>query len=95
MSRVNNLVRGDVIATQEQGMALATQISRKIADIYLKETPVPTVLYDRDAPPYFDDLGKESKIFYKLINKLEAKIYVIMCYAVYMWICDCLQLVSC
>jgi len=27
----------------------------------VKETPVATVLYDRDTPPYFDDPGEEGK----------------------------------
>ena len=27
----------------------------------VKDTPVLTVLYDRDAPPYFDDPGEEGK----------------------------------
>lgn len=27
----------------------------------VRETPVPKVLYDRDAPPYFDDPGEEGK----------------------------------
>jgi len=51
----------EIIATQKQVMTLNTQVSRRMADIYLKETPVPTVLYDEDAPPYFDDPGEEGK----------------------------------
>lgn len=26
----------------------------------VREMPVPTVLYDRDAPPYLDDPGEEG-----------------------------------
>ena len=62
VSRVDNHVRGDIIATPEQVMALNKHVSQRMADIYLKETPVPTMLYDRDAPPYFDDPGEEGKI---------------------------------
>ena len=36
MSRVNNIVRAEIIATQEQVMALNTQVSRRMADIYFK-----------------------------------------------------------
>ena len=61
MSIVNNIVRGEVVATQEQVTELNTHVRWRLADIYLKETPVPTVLYDKDAPPYFDDAGEEGK----------------------------------
>ncbi|CAD5332924.1 unnamed protein product [Arabidopsis thaliana] len=60
MSIVNNIVRGEVVATQEQVTELNTHVRRRLADIYLEETPVPTVLYDKDAPPYFDDPGEED-----------------------------------
>ncbi|CAD5324615.1 unnamed protein product [Arabidopsis thaliana] len=60
MSRVNNIVRGEIVATEAQVSELNTHVRRRLADIYLKETPVPTVLIDRDAPPYFDDPREED-----------------------------------
>ncbi|KAG7636019.1 MULE transposase domain [Arabidopsis thaliana x Arabidopsis arenosa] len=60
ISRVNNIVRGEIVATEAQVNELNTHVRRRLADIYLKETLVPTVLYDRDAPPYFDDPGEED-----------------------------------
>lgn len=30
-------------------------------EVLLKDTTMPTILFDSDSPPYFDDPGEESK----------------------------------
>jgi len=53
------------ITTKEIGTGSAnTRVSEVMRnELMVKDTPVPTVLYDRDAPPYFDDPGEESKAY--------------------------------
>ncbi|KAG7544029.1 Zinc finger SWIM-type [Arabidopsis thaliana x Arabidopsis arenosa] len=42
------------------GSAIGGQVNEANREMIVRETPVPTVLYDRDAPPYFDDPGEED-----------------------------------
>ena len=56
---------GEGITTKEIGTGSAnTRVSEVMRnELMVKDTPVPTVLYDRDAPPYFDDPGEEGKAY--------------------------------
>jgi len=53
----------DVLPSKEIGSSSnnprVTELQRNA--MIVKDTPVATVLYDRDAPSYFDDPGEEGK----------------------------------
>ncbi|KAG7599567.1 Transposase MuDR plant [Arabidopsis suecica] len=42
------------------GSSQGKEVPEGDRQMVVRETPVPTVLYDRDAPPYFDDPGEED-----------------------------------
>lgn len=44
----------------ELGGSSGSQIRKRVRSVAVKETPVPTVLYDMDAPPYVDDPAEEG-----------------------------------
>ncbi|CAE6236029.1 unnamed protein product [Arabidopsis arenosa] len=53
---------------QDLGEASTARVGAKMGEMVLKEIPVPTVLYDRDAPPYFDDPGEEDYLHRALMD---------------------------
>ncbi|CAE6157678.1 unnamed protein product [Arabidopsis arenosa] len=54
----------DGLSTKEIGMpSTNTRVSDvQRNEMIVKDTPVPTVFYDSDAPPYFDDPGEEDAL---------------------------------
>ncbi|CAE6074138.1 unnamed protein product [Arabidopsis arenosa] len=63
----------DELSTKEIGMpstnTRVSEVQRK--EMIVKDTPVPTVFYDRDAPPYFDDPGEEAASFLSFSDALQ------------------------
>ncbi|CAE6074681.1 unnamed protein product [Arabidopsis arenosa] len=51
---------GTPVMEKGSGSTQGKQVSEGDRQMVVRETPVPTVLYDRDAPPYFDDPGEED-----------------------------------
>ncbi|KAG7559341.1 Zinc finger SWIM-type [Arabidopsis thaliana x Arabidopsis arenosa] len=51
---------GTPVMEKGSGSTQGKQVPEGDRQMVVRETPVPTVLYDRDAPPYFDDPGEED-----------------------------------
>ncbi|KAG7567381.1 Zinc finger SWIM-type [Arabidopsis thaliana x Arabidopsis arenosa] len=54
------LTIGTPVMEKGSGSTQGEQVPEGDRQMVVRETPVPTVLYDRDAPPYFDDPGEED-----------------------------------
>ncbi|KAG7579067.1 Zinc finger PMZ-type [Arabidopsis thaliana x Arabidopsis arenosa] len=63
----------DGLSTKEIGMpSTNTRVSEvQRNEMIVKDTPVPTVFYDRDAPPYFDNPGEEAASFLSFSDALQ------------------------
>ncbi|KAG7593761.1 Zinc finger SWIM-type [Arabidopsis thaliana x Arabidopsis arenosa] len=63
----------DGLSTKEIGMpSTNTRVSDvQRNEMIVKDTPVPTVFYDSDAPPYFDDPGEEAASFLSFSDALQ------------------------
>ncbi|KAG7594240.1 Transposase MuDR plant [Arabidopsis thaliana x Arabidopsis arenosa] len=53
-------ILGTPVMEKGSGSSQGKEVPEGDRQMVVRETPVPTVLYDRDAPPYFDDPGEED-----------------------------------
>ncbi|CAE5994134.1 unnamed protein product [Arabidopsis arenosa] len=53
-------ILGTPVMEKGSGSSQGKEVPEGDRQMVVRETPFPTVLYDRDAPPYFDDPGEED-----------------------------------